>query len=526
MFSSRLPTDLFTNLQTGETHQIYATVGQPLVLFSEIDGTSLASIHFAPSTRYKAKVDKDAKALIAPYPGKDQEATQRFQGLINKPDQEFQLTITNLCSKGMINFNLLKTNDAVTETNPGGINEINELRPFESYTVLCDQMNNLPLILQKFRDSVTKQTMTVEKDEAEQKEKKQVSKGTNIFLSVVPQENVKELVDSFAKTVWKVSDTIVVQYTKPSAQVYRGVGSSHGVIPESSSYSRRYSGDQNDDSDDGEEEDACDDDDIYDSGCEPKRSGLIDHRMGIPGAICNESAYVSKSAQINDYIDKKEEECDKDSDSDHEPQILSLSRAIPRTYESSNESCRIIQQSERILTIPRTHETLSFRSNLNHDTVKHSEIGTIAYGNERIDVHSAQTGIDYDYTVASRPCVLGLSINENLEFIQVNTKQRITDLTEDAKKLLDDIVNKKFEDFLKGKIYVSDQCAICLNENPDCVLYNCAHRCGHYDCIVTLSKCPVCRTYVSAKLRQSSHTILVASKTQSNSSTKSESETL
>lgn len=554
MFSSRPSSDLFTELQSGETHQIYATSGQPLVLFSEVDATSLASIHFSPSGRYGAKVHKEAKALIAPYPGKDQEDVQRFQGLINKDSQEFELTITNLCSKGMINFNLLKTNDAVTETNPGGLNEINELRPFESYTVRCDQMNNLPLILQKFRDSVTKQSMTVEKDETEQKEKKIASKGTNIFLSVVPQESVKELVARFAKTVWKVSDIVVIQHTKPPAPVYRGWGGrERGIVLESSGPVRAmgYTGYR------GGEESA------YFGGVPESATvtrGFGSRGIHLESAPASASARAPGSASVSaDYMldqisrqrdtmnesksksmskgfvaadmaraesndddvdDLEEEECDDDSDSDDSP--LVLSRAVPRTYESSRfvaESARCESASYESRSNSRSVAKSAYKTNVNQNTVKQSEIGTIAYGDEHIDVRSAQTGIDYDYTVPSRPCVLGLSISENLEFTKVDLKQKITDLTEDAKKLLDDIVNKKFEDFLKGKIYVSDQCTICLNENPDCVLYNCAHRCGHYDCMVTLSRCPVCRNHVSAKLRQESTSITVVPRTQTQTQT-------
>ena len=147
-YFQKLCSDTDNHLET------YAPIGDPLILFSEVDGTALASIHLRPSSRYRAKTDMNARMLIASYSERNDGEIQRYQGLCNMENQEFELVITNLSPKGNINFNLMKTNDAVTETNPCGINEINELREYESYAVQCDQMNNFPLILQKFRNKI------------------------------------------------------------------------------------------------------------------------------------------------------------------------------------------------------------------------------------------------------------------------------------------------------------------------------------------------------------------------------------
>lgn len=140
---------------------------------------------------------------------------------------------------------------------------------------------------------------------------------------------------------------------------------------------------------------------------------------------------------------------------------------------------------------------------LDADSVMKSELGKISYGFDKITVNSAETNILYNYELTSRPCVIGLSINQNLEFVKFDIDRNMTELTETAQNLVNDIVNKKYDEFLKGKVYESTDCAICLEPDVNCVLYTCAHKCGHHDCVKTLSKCPICRAFIRAKLKTS-----------------------
>ena len=152
--------------------------------------------------------------------------------------------------------------------------------------------------------------------------------------------------------------------------------------------------------------------------------------------------------------------------------------------------------------IPTTNECIYDDIREDIKTVKDSEIGTIAYGTDRLVVNTLQTDIEYEYTTPSRPCILGLSIAENLEFIEVDLTKKINDLKIDATQILENIMNKKFNDFIKNKIYKSEECAICLLPNNDCILYTCAHNCGHYKCMESITRCPICRTYISAKIKE------------------------
>jgi len=138
------------------------------------------------------------------------------------------------------------------------------------------------------------------------------------------------------------------------------------------------------------------------------------------------------------------------------------------------------------------------------DIVNQSHIGKIAYGEDKIEVKGHETDIMYEFDRTSRPCVIGLSINENLVFTQVDISKRVEELKSEAQTFVTSIKNKQFSDFLKGKTYDSDACIICLMEEPKCdsIIFTCAHKCTHFTCLTeTLDRCPVCRTHVVATLK-------------------------
>jgi hypothetical protein len=78
-------------------------------MFSNVDGTAIASLHFKPSIRDRAKVSPTAKSLLVNIPKLSSNGEHRSQGIMNMEDQEFEFVITNLSTTGMIDFNLMKT---------------------------------------------------------------------------------------------------------------------------------------------------------------------------------------------------------------------------------------------------------------------------------------------------------------------------------------------------------------------------------------------------------------------------------
>ena len=83
-------------------------IGNPIVLFSLVDGLPLAAIHIRASSG-------SVPALFTKRP-RSEAVPCDFQGLIGKDSEEFSFVITNLCYEGFIDFNILLANERVTVT--------------------------------------------------------------------------------------------------------------------------------------------------------------------------------------------------------------------------------------------------------------------------------------------------------------------------------------------------------------------------------------------------------------------------
>lgn len=476
--SSMLNSKYFTKLFADGDYTTYMTQDSPLVLFSEIDGIALASIHFKPSGRNNTNNDLTTKSLIAEYPNaNNSNNVQRFQGLINNSDQEIEYVITNLSAKGCIIFNLLKSNGIDMESTSGIINEINVLNPNQSCVIQCDQTNNLPLILQKFKNEQDK-AITVEKDE-ECKEYNKESNGVNILLSVIPQDNIKDFIARFEKTIWKTANVITVKcevldhrlsLSQPipvsiplhndklekrsdnflmSERTFSGNGQGVGYA-KSSGF----------------------------AGVLPyvRRTGNIEY--------FNTNTWTNTNNNISSYRREEPEEEGEEEVCEMGFNLFDDDYNVPRNIVS-NQSVK----------------SLISRPIIDDSIIKQSHIGKIGYGKKVIEVKTKIVDDIFDYEKTCRPCILSLSINNDLQFVNIDLDVEKNTLIEEAQLQLDIIKNKKFDDFIKGKIYDANECAICLSENPDCILYTCAHNCCHYECIKQLKTCPICRAYIIAKIQ-------------------------
>jgi hypothetical protein len=177
-----------------------------MVLFSRQTRTPLAALTLKAD-------DVGCLSMLTGRPSPVGESDPYFQGMLNMPDQTFTFTISNLSDQGMINFNILHTPHRVSAVNPGpsyGINEVNELHENQSYTIPADQRSNRRMILtgktKTVRDpktSMEKQVVVTVKESEAHPDK---PTGLYFYLSVVPDESCKSLVDKFAEgTVWKVA---------------------------------------------------------------------------------------------------------------------------------------------------------------------------------------------------------------------------------------------------------------------------------------------------------------------------------
>jgi len=134
--------------------------------------------------------------------------------------------------------------------------------------------------------------------------------------------------------------------------------------------------------------------------------------------------------------------------------------------------------------------------------IKESYVGKISFGKDTIKVNSVTVDYDFDYANNS-VCKFGLSINEKLVFTNNALVGQMNNLIkEQINEILENIKVKTYEKYLTMPVYSEDSCVICCEETPDCVLYVCGHNCCHLQCVENkLSKCPLCRTPVSAYVK-------------------------
>jgi hypothetical protein len=467
-------------------YQIVRPLDHPMVLFSKVDGSPLAALHFRTQNNHVQNDNngKRGRALITKRPY-NSEYKCDFQGLVDCDDQEFELVISNLSHQGHINFNLLKTDSKVDTVNPGGLNEINELRPGESYAVQCDQTDNKVLVLSTIKNETTGEKTTVKEDEASGNK----PTGSYFFLSVVPQIDCPELVAQFAETEWACVDVFCRRLPKAAPvhhEVYRGIPEVlHGYggavpavghvgleahVQRAKLHPKSFRGE-------GEREritevNAIHVDDIVPHSAEVRWEGEEEEEGDFGGGGCLFGGGV-------DFDDDG-------WDAPPSPTVPTLSRA-----------------SEASVSVPAP-KTKKDSKDQSAEIVQTSYASRIRGGDRTVHVQGYQTSIEYSYDVASAPCVIGLSVSDRLQFCPEPENSYLVEL---GQELITDMIKNAAKEFLEkiSKVYKSDTCGVCLEgeeqDNPvDCIFYQCGHQCCHYECSQPLSSCPMCRTHITARV--------------------------
>lgn len=503
IYIMNLNSKYFQNLKNKDGYSVIRCKDTPhLVLFSKINGSPLASIAF------RSQNGKE-KTLISHLPS-DTEGRYRFQGLIAEDDQEFEFVITNLLNEqsNYINFNILKTDEKVKETNPGGLNEINELRPNESYAVQCDNANNLSLILSSLKKDRDGVEMSIKEDEENAKKTGAKTKGTYFYLSVVPVKDSKTA-HLFTDTVWKVTEYFVRKENSPFVQERFGpLTVPRSGYPGSGVYScdtRKFSANIDiQPFDDGDNFDLFDNvpsikNRTIESFPQQKKNllknSITDFKLNQLSPIQEKAeACAAEDTGFPDYSEEYEEDCE-----NLEFDLFDDTPSLPINVKNSESN----RYNGKTPSIPVDVKN-PFKPNKDED-IYNSKASRIV-GGRYIKVLSAQTDVSYDFDKPSAPCVLGLSVMENMVF---NKPQSESDIIQQGILLIDDLKayesesdKKRYLEFIKGKTYDQELCCICLTDEPDTVFYTCGHKAVKFECLEKdLKNCPVCRTYIDAYLR-------------------------
>jgi hypothetical protein len=478
----------------GIEYNVIKPKNAPMILFSKIDGSPLAAMHF---------ISKTSRTLISRRPEKSKFDCD-FQGLIVGDGQEFELVITNLCYEGQINFNIMKKNIGIQEVNPGGLNEVNELRSMESYAVKCDQSNNMTLVLNSIKNDKSEKVTIGESEKTATKEKG--PDGTYYYLSVIPQIDKKEMVGRFKDTVWACVDTFVLQKPKQTVNLYTddwfGASTEHVTVANRNlmnpmrpiginTVGTRMTSGSHDIRGSISGSDLAspwitttlDPDQVFKSNgpinCSSEIGGS-GNDIQLDGSMAGSSPYVQYGGTpgVNDIAasagpkQKVKEATDSESDDDMGFSLFDDDIPTPNNLLSNKATQQIIDDSYA---------------------------ATVGAG-KQIAVNSAFTGIEYDYDSTSCQCIIGLSVSPDIQFRDTHNPD---DLIVEGRASIQDIIKNKSMDMLDSinKVYVSNECVVCLEDTVDSVYYQCGHQCCHYECGKELTKCPMCRSCIVATIK-------------------------
>ena len=434
------------------TYECVKPKGNPMILFSQKDGSPLFSIHLKPK-------EQDVKSVIAERLDNENKEIQKFQGMINKDDQKFAIVVTNLSSDGCCSFQLFKTNKDATATSNYSINEINSLRANETVEIDADKSAGSKAMILK--TITTKDGVKVSLQESEKPERKEEfnNKSTYFYITVTP-ENIPKLKEKYQSTVWKCVDYFIRSVEvieQPQSMGALLVGGGPG-----------FAGDLNIGGDGTLTLEGgvgigqrlhIENDNIV--GFHQKTGALVIHG----GIACSKSLYNGDN---------------------------------PNELKNSDQRRSIDDGSLVTYGGVACSKDTYIGGNTNILESKASEIKQ----GEEIKVNAVEQFIDLDYSLQSQKCILGLSVQEDLEFVEVvETEATIKEEKEQTEKCIELFINKKYEEFLKKKSYDSVECCVCMEGAPDTIHYQCGHKCCHHECGKDLVTCPICRSRIKAKLK-------------------------
>jgi hypothetical protein len=457
-----LNTKYFTKVhQRTEKNVIYTGYRpkySPMVLVSEKDGTPLASLHLLCQDYENQNDDLQnrGRSLVTQRP-LTMNDNCHFQGLVNKEDQEIEFVMTNLSGLGNINFNILK-NDT------DRLNKINIVRPNQDVVVKSDKDSEKSLVLKSIKKS-DGSTLTLEEDESSSSK----NKGSYYHISIIPQSDKKELCDLYEKTKWITSDILVFKKPQP---VYNS--NSYLSMPYSITLGDTRSGE------------------VLLGDIHPHESNIAYPAVAAIGRIdpffseiCYDSVPVSTTT-LNSGMRSLEIFCDSVPVSTTTPNSGHIETCVyTEEDEEENEGFSLFDQVDR--------------SKGMNQNILTSNAAKIEDG-RNVVVESMSSSLQFNYERQAENVILGISVQESLEFFP---EPDMKTLKEAVNEEINEILDLEKQRLLNkiNVIYESITCAICMEDNPDQVLYSCGHQCMHKTCCnEKVKKCPLCRKFITAKI--------------------------
>ena len=183
--------------------KVFQPIGYPIVLRSKKDDRDLACI----------MINDIKRPMTKPFFTALPNANNRYQMIFGNDSTEMEFILTNLCYEGYIKIDIMKDDRKIVETDPGGLNQVNEVRPLESYSVRADFTNdNRQIIVKKSVKESTGEHVSLKDDESAPKGEKI---GGLLYITVTAREGIPDLLEYFKETYWVVPDYVLIKHNAP-----------------------------------------------------------------------------------------------------------------------------------------------------------------------------------------------------------------------------------------------------------------------------------------------------------------------
>ncbi len=164
--------------------------------------------------------------------------------------------------------------------------------------------------------------------------------------------------------------------------------------------------------------------------------------------------------------------------------------------DEDEELLRLENNFMALTSIPQTATKGIQRSSNN---MMQSQAAHVVKSSEKVEVLSCTTNAQYNYDTVAPRMIMTFSIWEDMRICTLDLSLR----SQIASSLLDDALNNDNKNMLESiaKIFIADNCVICLDKSPTLVIAQCGHQCFCQDCFSGMNnvdKCPLCRQFVSA----------------------------
>jgi hypothetical protein len=371
-------------LNNGPSDSIYVTNSKSLVLVSQINGSIIASVKFAPSSRKGANISADVKSALYKFPEKNKSDSQYFQGIMNADNQEFEFVVKNHTGVPIL-FTIFKDFTR--------INEINVLRPFESCTIQSDMNNDLPFILKKYINP-DGSFITVRSDMESSD-----THGTEFMISINAPKKSKSLIDLLKKTIWITSGEKDMDSTNPFlSTASRNVTSAINKKPFEKKL-RVYS---------------------YDFEYDRENKSIVSKQIYYDNTF--KTFYHDMSEIFLDNVLYDSPELTEDIFRKFDPSRQATIALSDILYTLRKQEREAKLRTKEYFKKYRCNEIRMMGSSANYsgwsdsgisnNDLMSSHVGKVHYGTERINVESMVSTEEFDFTITSKICVIGLSVND------------------------------------------------------------------------------------------------------------------